>query len=239
MALHQELLEDLVDGVGFVRPVVADGPVAVVLVLVDHEPVPGLIDAEGPGLLPVFPNEEAHPKQRHAPLGAVLLQLSDGPGMLDAPGRVLDIVGVLRPAVGAELLIGAQRAPAIGAGARGRRLIRPTVRSRPADRHHVQGVVGSALGTLPAGGGDRRAAVGADAGGRHSFSPLPMLYRFPHDGGHVGGVEAQSFLEIGELPHLAEPVLRPYGPHGHGVVGQGLQHGGTEAADDVVVLRRE
>ena len=140
MALGEELLEDLVDGEGFVRPVVADGPVAVVLVLVDHEPVPGLIDAEGPGLLPVLPDEEAHPKQRHAPLSAVLLQLSDGPGMLDAPGRVLDIVGVLRPAVGAELLIGAQRTAAIGAGTRGRGLLlllRFRIRARRADRHHV------------------------------------------------------------------------------------------------------
>lgn len=116
--LLQQLEIELVHGVGLVRPVVAHGPAAVGLVLIDDEAIPLPVDAEGPGGRLVYADEEAHFLQGHAlgvAEGAKLLNGSGlpGPGPGFAAGHMM---GVGRAAGGADLIPRPQGGPAVGAG---------------------------------------------------------------------------------------------------------------------------
>ena len=114
VALLQQLLEKLVHRVGLVPAPVTDGPAAVGLVFVDHHVLAVPVDAEGPGLPVVLPDEKAHAQQGHAPLGAVFLEFFNGLGQEHRLWRLRNIVFVGGAAIGADLLVRAESGPAIG-----------------------------------------------------------------------------------------------------------------------------
>ena len=78
MALVQQLGVELAHGIGLVRPVIAHGPAAVGLILVDDELVAIPVDAEGAGFPEVLSHEEAHLPEGHAVIIAEGLELFDG-----------------------------------------------------------------------------------------------------------------------------------------------------------------